>query len=75
MPPAKVSKGPSAEESVFALASKPAANPVRNSYELEPIENYKGKSVAELEAILDAHNAHQKQKNSPAVANEPPMQE
>lgn len=24
---------------------------------LEPIENYKGKSVEELEAILDAYNA------------------
>lgn len=45
------------EENIFALASKPA-NSLRNSYELEPIENYKGKSVAELEAILDAHNAH-----------------
>jgi len=42
---------------VFNLAAKPA-NPLRNSYELEPIENYKGKSIAELEAILDSHNAH-----------------
>jgi len=31
---------------------------MRNSYQLEPIENYKGKSIAELEAILDNHNAH-----------------
>jgi len=30
------------------------------SFELEPIENYKGKSVGELEAILDAHNAAQR---------------
>ena len=42
---------------MFNLAAKPA-NPLRNSYELEPIENYKGKSIAELEAILDSHNAH-----------------
>lgn len=27
--------------------------------ELEPIENYKGKSLEELEAILDAHNVSQ----------------
>ena len=27
---------------------------------LEPIENYKGKSLEELEAILDAHNSYQK---------------
>lgn len=29
---------------------------MRNSYELQPVENYKGKSIEELEAILDAHN-------------------
>lgn len=29
---------------------------MRNSYELQPVENYKGKSLEELEAILDAHN-------------------
>jgi hypothetical protein len=45
------------EENVFNLASKPP-NPLRSSYELEPIENYQGKSIAELEAILDSHNAH-----------------
>jgi hypothetical protein len=31
---------------------------MRKSIELEPIENYKGKSIAELEAILDQHNAN-----------------
>jgi len=31
---------------------------------LEPIENYKGKSVGELEAILDAHNAAQARKKA-----------
>ena len=51
------------EENIYSLASKPA-NPLRNSYELEPIENYKGKSIAELEAILDSHNAHQAAKKS-----------
>lgn len=29
---------------------------------LQPIENYKGKSLEELEAILDNHNAQQKTK-------------
>jgi len=37
-------------------------------FELEPIENYKGKSLGELEAILDAHNAVQAKKK--AAANE-----
>ena len=57
------------EENIHSLVSKPA-NPLRNSYELEPIENYKGKSVAELEAILDAHNAH----NAAKKADVPPVQ-
>jgi hypothetical protein len=33
---------------------------LRNSFELKPIDEYKGKSLQELEAILDAHNNHQK---------------
>lgn len=31
--------------------------PTTTAVQLEPIENYKGKSVEELEAILDAYNA------------------
>lgn len=31
-----------------------------NEVQIEPIENYKGKSVEELEAILDAYNNSKK---------------
>lgn len=37
------------------MSNDPAKN--TNPITLEPIENYKGKSVEELEAILDAYNA------------------
>lgn len=33
---------------------------IKEPPKLEPIENYKGKSLEELEAILDAHNSYQK---------------
>lgn len=32
-------------------------NKKKDAPKLEPIENYKGKSLEELEAILDAHNS------------------
>lgn len=53
-----------ANESISNFAQKDPA-PVaggaskKDYAELEPIENYKGKSLEELEAILDAHNAAQ----------------
>lgn len=52
---------PLAAENVRSLAGP--ANPP-DVFELEPIENYKGKSVGELEAILDAHNAAQARKRA-----------
>ena len=55
--------GPKVVESVNGLV--PKNDPIRSSYELQPIENYKGKSIEELEAILDAHNKHQATKAAP----------
>lgn len=50
--------GANAGENVRTAAGPPTVpNGGAPSFELEPIENYKGKSVGELEAILDAHNA------------------
>ena len=54
--------GPKVQESVGGLVPKEHA---RSSFEIEPIENYKGKSIEELEAILDAHNKHQAAKAAP----------
>lgn len=44
---------------------------------LEPIQNYKGKSLQELEAILDAHNAatNDKPKKSTSQVKEAPPQQ
>ena len=39
------------------MGTETAKNPSQPVVTLEPIENYKGKSVEELEAILDAYNA------------------
>lgn len=39
------------------MGPETAKNPAQPVVTLEPIENYKGKSVEELEAILDAYNA------------------
>ena len=51
------------DESVFNLAqAKPQP--------LQPIENYKGKSLEELEAILDGHNKN----TSAATDNKPPLE-
>lgn len=44
------------EESIANLVKN--KDPRRNAFEIEPIENYKGKSIEELEAILDKHNTH-----------------
>lgn len=38
---------------------------------MEPIENYKGKSIEELEAILDAHNAATSKKAEPVEMAKP----
>lgn len=46
-----------AGENIRGLAGPPTGPNAGAPFELEPIENYKGKSVGELEAILDAHNA------------------
>lgn len=54
-------QGPAASKPPMAGAT--AKNASQSVVTLEPIENYKGKSLEELEAILDAYNA-QKQ---PAV--------
>jgi len=46
--------------------------------QLEPIQNYKGKSLQELEAILDAHNAattHEIPKKSTSQVKEAPTQQ
>ena len=53
-----------ANESIANLAQQDpvpvaAASSKKDYGQLEPIENYKGKSLEELEAILDAHNAAQ----------------
>ena len=46
--------------------------------QLEPIESYKGKSLQELEAILDAHNAatggEKPKKSNSQVKEAPPQQ-
>ena len=46
----------------------PPTKPVKvedKDFELEPIEAYKGKSIEELEAILDAHNNARANKPEP----------
>ena len=58
-------------ESIANMASRDAsagAAKKNDHSELEPIENYKGKSLEELEAILDAHNAAQAKKKVAASA-------
>lgn len=50
-----------------AAGTEAAKNPSQ-PVTLEPIENYKGKSVEELEAILDAYNA---QKATNVVKHDP----
>lgn len=58
------------EESLANLVKSPQA-------QLEPIQNYQGKSLQELEAILDAHNAAnpEKPKKSTSQVKEAPAQQ
>jgi hypothetical protein len=58
--PTNVSRlsNPGAAASKPPMAGATAKNTSQSTVTLEPIENYKGKSLEELEAILDAYNAH-----------------
>lgn len=82
--PAEV-KGPGALPPKASMLNKENLNNLGKKEEnkvkepvIEPIENYKGKSVEELEAILDAYNKAKKPpveqpKPSAAEADKPPV--